>query len=60
MWKGEDLGASFERIPLADSNDEPLVDDKLKAKVAEWREKLEELAVEQDGDALMEFLEGNE
>mmetsp|Transcript_11389 Transcript_11389/g.21005 ORF Transcript_11389/g.21005 Transcript_11389/m.21005 type:complete len:788 (-) Transcript_11389:82-2445(-) len=58
VWKGEDLGASFERIPLADCNDEPLVDDELKAKAAEWREKLVELAVEQDDDALMEYLEG--
>jgi len=60
VWKGEDLGASFERIPLDECNDEPLVDDALKAKAAEWREKLVELAVEQDEDALMEYLEGNE
>jgi elongation factor G len=60
VWKGEDLGASFERIPLDECNDEPLVDDELKAKAAEWREKLIELAVEEDEDALMEYLEGNE
>jgi len=60
VWKGEDLGASFERIPLAECNDEPLVDDALKAKAAEWREKLIELAVEQDEDALMAYLEGEE
>jgi len=60
IWKGEDLGASFETIPLDDCNDEPLVDDALKAKAAEWREKLVELAVEQDEDALMEYLEGVE
>merc|ERR1719261_75307 len=60
MWKGEDLGASFDRVPLDECNDEPLVDDELKAKAAEWREKLVELAVEQDEDALMEYLEGNE
>mmetsp|Transcript_13797 Transcript_13797/g.29363 ORF Transcript_13797/g.29363 Transcript_13797/m.29363 type:complete len:791 (+) Transcript_13797:78-2450(+) len=60
IWKGEDLGASFEKIPLDECNDEPLVDDELKAKAAEWREKLVELAVEQDEDALMEYLEGNE
>jgi elongation factor G len=59
VWKGEDLGASFERIPLDECNDEPLVDDALKAKAAEYREKLIELAVEQDEDALMEYLEGN-
>ena len=60
VWKGEDLGASYDRIPLDECNDEPLVDDELKAKAAEWREKLVELAVEQDEDALMEYLEGNE
>merc|ERR1711906_77830 len=60
VWKGEDLGASYDRIPLDECNDEPLVDDDLKAKAAEWREKLVELAVEQDEDALMEYLEGNE
>jgi hypothetical protein len=37
--------ASFDRIPLADCNDEPLLDDALKAKAREWRE--------QDEDAVM-------
>merc|ERR1712127_1065179 len=60
MWRGEDLGASYDVVPLAEVTDEPLVDDELKAKAAEWREKLVELAVEQDEDALMEYLEGNE
>eukprot|EP01083_Nonionella_stella_P273688 928635_1 len=60
IWRGEDLGASYDTIPLADVTGEPLVDDELKAKAAEWREKLVELAVEQDEDALMEYLEGNE
>ena len=60
VWKGEDLGASFETVPLADCNDEPLVDDELKARAAEWCEKLVELAVDQGEDALMEYLEGNE
>jgi len=60
MWRGEDLGASYDVIPLDEVTDEPLVDDELKAKAAEWREKLVELAVEQDEDALMEYLEGNE
>jgi elongation factor G len=59
VWRGEDLGASFDRIPLDECNDIPLVDDALKAKAAEYREKLVELAVEQDEDALMEYLEGN-
>jgi len=59
VWRGEDLGASFDIIPLAECNDIPLVDDALKAKAAEYHEMLVELAVEQDEDALMEYLEGN-
>lgn len=58
VWRGEDLGASFDRIPLAECNDIPLVDDELKAKAEEWHEKLVELAVEQDEDVLMNYLEG--
>ncbi|GAX25270.1 elongation factor G [Fistulifera solaris] len=58
VWRGEDLGASFDRIPLDECNDIPLVDDALKAKAQEWREKLVEIAVEQDEDVLMEYLEG--
>lgn len=60
IWRGEDLGASFERIPLAECNDVDLVDDELKEKAKEWREKLIEVAVEQDEDALMAYLEGEE
>merc|ERR1711920_679496 len=60
VWRGEDLGASFDRIPLDECNDIPLVDDALKAKAAEYREKLIELVVEQDEDALMMYLEGEE
>jgi len=59
VWRGEDLGASFDRIPLAECNDIPLVDDELKEKAEIYREELVELAVEQDEDALMEYLEGN-
>lgn len=58
VWRGEDLGASFDRIPLDECDDIPLVDDELKAKAAEYREKLIELAVEQDEDSLMAYLEG--
>ena len=58
VWRGEDLGASYDRIPLAECNDIPLVDDELKAKAEEWHEKLVELAVEQDEDVLMNYLEG--
>merc|ERR1719157_372802 len=60
VWRGEDLGASFDRIPLAECNDIDLVDDELKAKAAEWREKLIETVVEIDEDALMAYLEGEE
>merc|ERR1711957_388122 len=58
VWRGEDLGASYDVIPLAECNDIPLVDDELKEKAAEWREKLIETVVEQDDEALMMFLEG--
>jgi len=60
VWRGEDLGASFDVIPLAECNDIDLVDDALKAKAQEWHEKLVEVAVEQDEDALMAYLEGEE
>merc|ERR1712032_739346 len=58
VWRGEDLGASYDVIPLDECNDIPLVDDELKAKAEEYHETLVELAVEQDEDALMEYLEG--
>jgi len=60
VWRGEDLGASFDVIPLDECNDIPLVDDALKAKAREWRDKLVESVVEQDEDVLMAFLEGEE
>ena len=60
VWRGEDLGASFDRIPLDECNDIDLVDDELKAKAQEWREKLIEVAVELDEDVLMAYLEGEE
>jgi elongation factor G len=50
-WKGEDLGASWTRQPVRDE---------LKAEAEEWRGKLIELAVEQDDDAMMAYLEGEE
>jgi len=60
VWRGEDLGASFDVIPLDECNDIPLVDDELKAKAAEWREKLIETVLDVDEDALMAYLEGEE
>jgi len=57
VWQGEELGAKFERIPL-ETCTLPLVDDALKARAKEWREKLIETIVEIDEDALMMYLEG--
>ena len=51
LWQGEDLGASWIKAPIRDS---------LKDQADEWRNKLVEAAVEQDDDAMMEYLEGNE
>ena len=51
VWKGEDLGASWVRQPIRDE---------LKDLADEWRAKLIELAVEQDDDAMMAYLEGEE
>lgn len=51
IWKDESLGAEFEYVDVpADLAD----------KAAEYREKLIELAVEQDDDAMEAYLEGNE
>ncbi len=51
LWQGEDLGASWVKAPIRDS---------LKDMAEEWRGKMIEAAVEQDDDAMMEYLEGNE
>ncbi|MCB2104330.1 MAG: elongation factor G, partial [Rhodobacteraceae bacterium] len=51
IWEGEDLGASWVRKPIRAS---------LKDMADEWRGKLIELAVEQDDDAMMAYLEGEE
>ncbi|WP_299680314.1 elongation factor G [uncultured Roseobacter sp.] len=51
VWKGEDLGASWVKQPIRDS---------LKDQADEWRGKMIEAAVEEDDDAMMEYLEGNE
>jgi len=59
IWGGEDLGAKFDVIPLAECT-HPLVDAELKVKAEEWHAKLVETAVEQDEDVLMAYLEGEE
>ncbi|MEL6916045.1 MAG: elongation factor G [Pseudomonadota bacterium] len=51
VWKGEDLGASWIKQPIRDS---------LQDLCNEWREKMIEAAVEQDDDAMEQYLEGNE
>lgn len=55
LWRGEDLGASYDEIPL-DEWDGP---EDLKDQAREYNEKIVELAVEQDEEALMEYLDGN-
>ncbi|CAN0127385.1 unnamed protein product, partial [Discosporangium mesarthrocarpum] len=56
-WTGEELGANFDVVPLEEATN---VDDELKAKAKEYHEALIELAVEQDEDVLMAYLEGEE
>ena len=51
VWVGEDLGASWVRQPIRDD---------LKDTADEWRSVLIENAVEQDDDAMMAYLEGEE
>ena len=51
VWRGEDLGASWVQEDIRDS---------LKDLADEWRGKMIEAAVEQDDEAMMEYLEGNE
>jgi elongation factor G len=50
VWQDESLGAKFDYVPIPDE---------LAAQAADYREKLIELAVEQDDDALEAYLEGN-
>ena len=50
-WKGDDLGATWTRQPVRSE---------LLAAADEWRAKMIELAIEQDDDAMMAYLEGEE
>ncbi|AWW75164.1 elongation factor G [Erythrobacter sp. KY5] len=50
-WKNEDLGAEYSFGPIPDD---------MADEAAEYREKLIELAVEQDDDVMEAYLEGNE
>lgn len=56
IWDDENLGATFQTIPVAEAP----IDDDLKEKAAKYRAELIELAVEQDEEILMEYLEGVE
>ncbi len=51
VWKGEDLGATWERQPIRES---------LLATAEEWRGKLIEIAVDMDDDVMEAYLEGEE
>ena len=51
LWQGEDLGASWIKAPIRAE---------LQETADKWRAKLVESAVEQDDEAMMEYLEGNE
>ena len=51
IWKDESLGAEFEYVEIPED---------LKDKAAEYREKLVELAVEQDDAAMEAYLDGTE
>ena len=51
VYAGEDLGASWELRPIRAE---------LQDMANEWRAKMVEAAVEQDDEAMMEYLEGNE
>ncbi|MEM1075185.1 MAG: elongation factor G [Pseudomonadota bacterium] len=51
VYKGEDLGATWEKNDIRDS---------LKELAEEWRGKMIEAAVEMDDDAMMAYLEGEE
>merc|ERR1719159_839894 len=48
IWSGEEMGAKFDRIPIADAD----IAEDIKDKAAEYRAEMIELAVEQDEDAL--------
>jgi len=51
VYIGEDLGATWEKRPIRAE---------LQDMANEWRGKMVEAAVEQDDEAMMEYLEGNE
>jgi len=56
IWENEELGAKFKVWPIAEAP----IPDELKEKAATYRSEMIELAVEQDEEALMEYLDGKE
>lgn len=56
IWENEELGAKFQVFPLADAP----VPQELKEKAATYRAEMIELAVEQDEEVLIAYLEGKE
>jgi len=51
IWRDETLGASFDEVEIPEN---------MAAAAAEWRQKLVDLAVEQDDTVMEAYLEGNE
>lgn len=56
IWENEELGAKFKVWPLAEAP----IPEELKTKAATYRAELVELAVEQDEETLLAYLEGVE
>lgn len=56
IWENEELGAKFKVWPIADAP----IPDELKEKTKTYRAEMIELAVEQDEEALLEYLDGKE
>jgi elongation factor G len=56
LWENEELGARYKVFPLPEAP----IDEDLKEKAKGYRAKLVEMAVEQDEDVMMAYLEGIE
>lgn len=56
IWENEELGAKFKVWPIADAP----IPAELKEKAKTYRAEMIELAVEQDEEALLEYLDGKE
>jgi len=56
IWENEELGAKFKVWPIKDAP----IPDELKEKTKTYRAEMIELAVEQDEEALLEYLDGKE